>query len=623
MPQIIWAPNGVGKTSIYRALQNMGFTDIAFHQFNENRDSYIKGLKKELRIGLHIKEIANLQSERADVIASVENIGGLKHFGATTIAALEEITPTYGQYKTNYEKLIGYADESAALRLAELIPENDAAFFLRHWTELGRLSQTKKEIDNQRTRVIHQAMQSIEKWLDEDEYDCPICGNHQDIPILDTIRKRRAELSIKKAELVESYALENPQFSKQEISNRISALAKTAQDKASVTEEGILGFCLARGNESNAKALTEAKSRLDKIDTRLEELTAIRDRFFDQLKPHQSDIQEMFILKLKANRVTFDDDEKEIVITLPRKASEYSTGEINLMVTLTKLYEFRGGDSTVLVLDDPITSFDTANQYVIIFNLVDIISNAEEQKSIVIFTHNTDCINIAESQYPGLFVYLGLERWSDEICLHQIDLSKDGKYRFVCQEAITACITAKEDPVYNEKLAYIRALEEREEGSSHCNDLHKLFHYDGPSGDISFGNMLLNNKYLVQLIDDFSDATLNKESFAKRCIDKALVLLASRVWIEKQLHDCLKNDAGYARCAGKPLAVKIDYIFPAKGDQKWKGSSKVNRSYLMSKKVMLNQASHVHAQPIPFEYALNLSAYDIVKTITDIKEHFI
>ena len=43
----------------------------------------------------------------------------------------------------------------------------------------------------------------------------------------------------------------------------------------------------------------------------------------------------------------------------------------------------------------------------------------------------------------------------------------------------------------------------------------------------------------------------------------------------------------------------------------------------MGKKVMLNQASHEAAQPIPFEYALNLSILDVENTIQDIKSVFL
>ena len=54
----------------------------------------------------------------------------------------------------------------------------------------------------------------------------------------------------------------------------------------------------------------------------------------------------------------------------------------------------------------------------------------------------------------------------------------------------------------------------------------------------------------------------------------------------------------------------------------WTGTEKVTKTYLMSKKVMLNQNDHSKSQKEPFYFALSLSTEEIVKEIIDIKGHF-
>jgi len=54
----------------------------------------------------------------------------------------------------------------------------------------------------------------------------------------------------------------------------------------------------------------------------------------------------------------------------------------------------------------------------------------------------------------------------------------------------------------------------------------------------------------------------------------------------------------------------------------WTGQAEINKEYLMSKKVMLNQNEHAKSQKEPFYYALSLSTDDIIKDIIDIKKHF-
>ena len=63
----------------------------------------------------------------------------------------------------------------------------------------------------------------------------------------------------------------------------------------------------------------------------------------------------------------------------------YINGALNfnaLFTTLFKLYEFRINDSEVLIIDDPLTSYDMINQYKTLFEITNSVS---ENKKIIVF----------------------------------------------------------------------------------------------------------------------------------------------------------------------------------------------------------------------------------------------
>ena len=52
------------------------------------------------------------------------------------------------------------------------------------------------------------------------------------------------------------------------------------------------------------------------------------------------------------------------------------------------------------------------------------------------------------------------------------------------------------------------------------------------------------------------------------------------------------------------------------------GTTNVDKSLLMQKKVMLNQNDHSDSQKEPFYYALSISTDNIINDIADLKSHF-
>lgn len=630
--QIIWAPNGVGKTSIYNALQQGQLDSASFTEFNNNRAEFVKSAKDTLRIGAHVQQLDELQERRKHLLDDCDMQRNLKDVGLTAARQIKETFPSFPNCKKEHAENLKDFSADSAKQLCDAVPVDDARFFVSHWRGLSTAESIKEDIESLKVRMLDEISIHLLNWIDEGTTVCPICGSENSEPIAKLIKSRKAALANRESELLSDYSKDHPNKNAEEIQEGLRTLREAAAIKG-VDEKAVFCFAICGGREQAVDQLKTAKDNISIIDGEISNLIETKKRFYENIRKREIEITNLLKVKfgLEQGNIIFDDSAEELVVKLPRQLDSFSTGEVDLMVALVSINEFWASDSDVLVLDDPITSFDLANQYTILFDLIRMVRETKSdgfQKSVVILTHNTNCINIAESQCPVLFNYYSLDRWEDGLRLNPIKLNKDGVHRYLCQSAIMSSAEEKADEgvscgriPLSLKRAYIKAVLSREQGEE---NLHSIFHYDGPSGNIAYKNSQLSNDKLADLID-YADAysLIGKDDFIETCLDKELVLIALRVWVEKQFYINMNGDPAYLQATkGKTISNKIDYIFPKNGKSKWNGAASVTRSFLMGKKVMLNQASHENAQSVPFEYALGLSAYEIQKTIKDIKEHF-
>ena len=347
------------------------------------------------------------------------------------------------------------------------------------------------------------------------------------------------------------------------------------------------------------------------------------ESFFKNLLKREKEITEIFCSRFNAE-VNFNKDERYLEIIFSRDIDTYSTGELNLMVTLVRINEFLASDNSVMIFDDPLTSLDTANQYLIIFELLKLTNSTEyPNKSITVFTHNMNCISIAESQFQHRFEYYCMEQLSGKIIFNQISTNFFEIVKETCKQkqlVIPGSLCAESIILYCEKkslakdlLPYIDLILKREEEND--SNAHNIFHW---RGEQFYQNSQLSNSYLIKSIDNFNLSSISAHSFEERTLQKIYFFIALRVWMEKQLYDnypeLFKTDNKQYQ-----LGQMIDEVFK---QGPWKGSKEISKEYLMSKKTMLNQSSHFKAQSAPFDFVINLSIEDVRKEIEDIKSHF-
>lgn len=304
--------------------------------------------------------------------------------------------------------------------------------------------------------------------------------------------------------------------------------------------------------------------------------------------------------------VEFDNDKKTITINFERNVDTFSTGEINLILFITKLFSFLGSEKKLLVIDDPISSYDLVNQYHIVFHLCKIITT--NSKHVVIFTHNPDVVNIINSQNTSAYQYFFFDKIDGKIIMNSLpeDMKSSANVLFINNLVKDKTITANK---------YLSLMVSRNDEDP-SDILSSVLHYDDryiTLGDDCGDFKGCTNKYFIDYIEN--NTYLNdfeKTEFESLCRTKIISLASIRVWVEYKLQQL--------------SSVNLHGLYSNKVNNFFKKNKDIRTNYphltkeqLMNKKVMLNQNCHVKSQVQPFYYALSIKADDIKKEIEDIK----
>ena len=600
--KIILGPNGTGKTSIYKNIKKRN-TNFAFIDYEDIEESIISK-KDNIEIGASIVELTKKYNEKQSLLDSIDIKGNLKNVGITNPTTAKVVSNNMDVIRKNPENAIQQFNSENLDSLFEM-PADNQAFFLTNAKKFIEIKELRIEVEQLKENYLKRVLEGINNFLEDSNYVCPICGKTSEEPIKDIVNRKILEIREIENEVIKSYQDTHLNLKPEEIKENLNSIKQVITDN-NITVQNVENYCLCGGNVDKASLIMASKQTLLDINTRIEELEIEKEQFYNNLKMHKEDVISTFKLQFSVEEkdISFEDTEKIVKIKLPRKVETYSTGEINLMTFMICILEFVSSDKTTLIIDDPLSSYDIPNQYRIIYEIA---SSKKDDKNILIFTHNVDTMNIANSQYNAIFEYEIIEKNNNTLFLNSISYTT------------TANVLSFEELMNNidntyVHFDYLKLLSEKDSWGDN-DDKHKIFHYDSPFNKTINGVNYIND-YLVNLIDTFTDKTFQNESCLKNTANKIIYNAAIRAWIEKQFYDNLNGDAGLNR---KLFGEKVRYVF---NGNRWTGSKKVTKEYLMSKKVMLNQQVHSKSQKMPFYYSLNLTFDDITKEIIDIKEHF-
>ena len=601
---IILGSNGIGKSSIYKTLEKK-HSEYDYIDYDGFKMNFIKN-KNKLIIGAQIYELETKYKIKDQIISDLH----IKdNFGTLNVNSQKTAKEIFPELKTSYANQENSIKEFSSDKIELIINVgfDKASFLISNFPDLLEINNIDNEINNLRDEFIKNIYTQLDKILDDTDKVCPICGCTCNKPIKEIISEKKKKLGTLQNKLLKKYQKLNSQLTPDEIITNIKIITDLIR-KNNIEKKDIIDYFVCGGNIENANNIIEKKEQLKNILNEIHDLEIEKQQFYLSLTENEIPIKEVFKNKFGVNeeKIIFDNQNYNIEILLPRNVDTYSTGEINLMIFTFKMYQFIASNKNVLIVDDPLSSYDISNQYRIIFDLVEITVTG---KKVIIFSHNIDCVNIANTQHRGIFKYKYMEKYNGKLYLKNINLNAADSVL-----NISNLLNYADSNSIDTK--YLKLLIEGE------NDLNaprnKIFHYDS-SYSSEYEGYTLTNDYLVSLIDDLNEQTIINDTFEKNAINKILYMVAIRIWIEKKFYQNSPTDESLHN---KTFGEKIDYMFPRNNNIRWNGNSKVTRKYLMSKKTMINQHDHYKSQILPFSYALNLSLDELKNEIIDIKDTF-
>ncbi len=605
--KIILGPNGTGKTSIYSSIKSR-HQDYSYIDYNDVEQSVIAS-KNKIIIGASVLKLNEKYDEKNKLINEVNIKDNLAKFNITNTASAKSISDNLELLRKDHEKAISEFNNDKIEILLSFSNE-DSNFIKDNFNEIKTIEKIETKVETIKDAYRKHILEEVERFLSDEEKVCPICGIENKKTIKEIINEELLKISDIKDSVVRKYQENNSNIKPEEILEKVNNIVEIVKkEKLEVTD--IINYLICGGSQEKADLITKNKNLIVNVNKEILELEQKKEEFYNNLKKKKDSLANTFKFQfdVKASDIKYNEEEKNIEIKLPRKVEQYSTGEINLMTFMVCMLEFLASDKECLIIDDPLSSYDIPNQYKIIYEIA---SSKSMDKQVLVFTHNLNTINIANSQHNGSFVYDVLEKRKNTLFINKIDyFTKDNII------SIENLIKYLDDSYSNKK--YLELLVEKDTWNDSIPDEyenHLIFHYDEPfSKDIN--GYIFNNDYLVNLIDNFDENSFNNINYIENTANKIIYTAALRIWIEKQFYDISNNDQSLHE---KEFGPKIKYMFEG---SRWTGSSKVTKEYLMSKKVMLNQHIHQKSQEMPFYFALNLSLDDVAKEIIDIKEHFI
>lgn len=596
--KIIFGYNGIGKSSIYKYLKSK-YQEYDYLDYEDTKESFLKN-KKEVIIGARIQTITKLKNEIEQLKQNNDIEGILKRYDYNSQTKARKISDELANIQKEKD-IVNISIDKTKLEYASIILYDEIKKdFFDNYMAINEIANLKEEMEALKNVYMNQAYQALINSIDDQETTCPACNTKgiHNLKYIFNQKKKIYEESNKS--LFGNFKFRSDVDKEKQIESLIE-LARKSNGKE-IAELIICDVDEERRNYiiENLKQIEEKNKEIEKLQEKLQD-------YYNNIKKEEKDIKRYFENRFDIDELKFDDDDNKIIVKFKRNVDTYSEGEIHLIILLFKLYEFKINDSNILIIDDPLTSYDLINQYKTLFEIV---NTASAEKRILIFTHNIEMINIINSQDSGTFKYQYIEKYLEKLFLKNVDINATGS------------IFSLKNLLDLDSEKYLKLLIEREKEEN--DEYHKVFHYDNSFTlqDSKFNG--LSNEYFVNLIDNFSSEEINNNSFSQNTFNKIMYMCAIRVWIEKKFFEAIKEDnVIIKKLEGKQFSEKVNVLLPKNSDSVLINKyPNVTRTFLMSKKVMLNQNEHYQSQIIPFNYALNISLDELISEIEDIKNRF-
>lgn len=691
---ILYAPNGVGKTSLAKVLDKYSGTAFKVQYGGENYETgddkklfhiisdqngrnIIQGKTEDFILGDNIRQERQLKQgideETSNVISKCKDI--LKRHGINKKSAL-----ILDDYKPDIRLAIelivkqGGSQESGfqgILTLNELIPKTNSEVDLQLPLAQGYIAERNNEksvltqfmkanLDNvSKNEKVHEigentdAIELLTKYTGKDE--CIVCDNHI-IPqeLLDKKQANRKsiieQLDAKDRELVE-------QIMSTADKDDIFGIKKAVEQLFEMQDNSGVQKCkdelLELGKEIAVSAMQEMRevfeaTELFKKVTEHEGLLANTPKL-----THEDELYLQEIISQSMNKqikVARNDENKNLTIMLEdgellgvsRTELPLSAGEQNFLSLAFEILKAKNSKSEIIVIDDPVSSFDSIYKYKIIYSLL----YSLKDKRVLLLTHNLDLVRLIKHQQGNCFTLYLYNNYTDsengfiKVNDNELELMVDLSELTEFFRGIDTTIIKDNETFLVSVVPFMRSYAHIIGDKVVYKEIMKLMHGHG-SGEVDVAkcyNELFGSKKEGYPNDKWDDAEQLWSEYVIDCdgiisidfSETTEIIDASRYPL---LNRTLINTAIYLRTR---LYVEQKLISQFNIPKKYDTTDRIiRRAYsgneekviqkrvkLMSKKTLLNEFNHYEGSLNIFQPAIDISEVALKKEIADIDMFF-
>ncbi|MFR7759860.1 MAG: AAA family ATPase [Peptoniphilus grossensis] len=681
---VIYGPNGTGKTSLVKVLSSEKGTKVKYtydgkeytdgSQFfvinDQNNRNIIQGETKDFLLGDDIKKEFELQEYIAneynrlctESISILKSDYSVSSSSSKSIDCFSEWTSIQNIIKDLMNNRTKGSKTGVDTYISELekhtqitIPDYEQAkldYIISDLSEKNPLVieietiDTSKLANNSHIKEIEEnteAIKILSRFCYKDQ--CIVCDSNG-IDSENLLNKK----SKNKEEIIKTLDAKTKKIVEKIIAN--------ISEKDPFRIKDIMLGAIETGNLSDVLLLKESIKEYKNIFANkvIKELVQlykssdikIKNEEYQKLINQKPDITEedfLYIEQIISNNMSkklqiIRDDKKNIKIVLEnkdflgikREELPLSSGEQNFLSLTFEFLKAKNSDKPIIILDDPISSFDSIYKNKISYAIVKILQN----KKRVILTHNVDLLRLLDGQFKKcfrLFLFNNTENEENGF----IALNSDERDMLINLDELLKTFREKiYEHIKDVELFLISLIPFMRGYSTIINDnnikenLTQLMHgYKTNTVDIAecyiklFGNKnnIIPNNYEVN-VDDI----LNKTVDGKEIVDKekypllnrtlihSFTYLFLRLLIEKKL--VLKyNIDTESKSGARQLGQIISKAFPENS----KNSDDIkNRVFLTTKKTLLNEFNHFEGNMSIFQPAIDITDHMLEKEKTDI-----
>lgn len=323
------------------------------------------------------------------------------------------------------------------------------------------------------------------------------------------------------------------------------------------------------------------------------------------------------------------DDNKNIIFTIEdnnfigksRQELPLSTGEQNFISLYFDLLSAKNSDKEIIIIDDPISSFDSIYKNKIVYSIIKVLAN---KKEVIILTHNINTIKLMHHQYKNCFnlyllnnekdgdngfIQINKKEQSSET-LQDMDFMLEIKnvISFLKSQEINTDLKDKEQFLLS-LIPFMRSYSNLLLSDDLYKKLCKLMHgYENDKVDINeifkklFDVDLLQSQYEINVEDilqiDIKDEIINKTKYPilNRTLYHNLNYLKLRLLVEHTLYNTDTNKMDWTKY---PTLHNII--------EKYLKNNIDLKNKLLSKKTLLNEFNHFEYDMCLFMPSLDIS----------------